>query len=282
MGNLVTRFLGCIDHAIGACLFATLLVLAGCATVPITGRSQVNLFSDEEMVAIANDQFSQFMGFVTQEGAVLSETESPAAAAVLQGVGRISDRIIEAAGLRDRYDWQTVVVNANQENAFVMPNGKIIVYTGILPIAKTEAGLAAVTAHEVAHVVARHGAERASQQSLAQGVLEVADAVLAGQGDQYRPWIGAALGLGAQYGVLLPFSREHESEADHIGLLYMAKAGYDPAEAIGVWERMEAASGSGRPEFLSTHPSHATRRSQIQAWLPEANVYYVDRTRALP
>lgn len=169
-----------------------------------------------------------------------------------------------------------------RQTPFVMPNGKIVVYTGILPVAETEAGLAAVIAHEVAHVVARHGAERLSQESLAQGLLTAADAVLAVQDDEYRPWIGAALGLGAQYGVLLPFSREHESEADHIGLLYMAKAGYDPAEAIGFWERMEAASGSRPAEFLSTHPSPATRRSQIRAWLPEANGYYADRTRALP
>jgi len=163
-----------------------------------------------------------------------------------------------------------------------MPNGKVVVFTGIMPIAKTEAGLAAVIGHEVGHVVAQHSAERLSQQLLTQLTLQMVDAALAASESKYRPIVGAAMGLGAQYGILLPFSREHESEADHIGLFYMAKAGYDPSEAIGLWERMEAKGGSGPWEFLSTHPSPETRRTQIQAWLPEAKLYYTDRTRPLP
>jgi hypothetical protein len=200
----------------------------------------------------------------------------------LASVRRVSDRIIDAAGLRERFYWEVTVVKSREANAFVMPNGKIVVFTGLLPIAKNEAGLAAVIGHEVSHVIARHSAERMSQALLAQIGLTAADVALAASNSQYQPVVSAALGLGAQYGVLLPFSRAHESEADHIGLLLMAKAGYDPSEAIGLWQRMEAAGGSGPWEFLTTHPSPATRVAQIQQWLPEANLYYADGTRALP
>ena len=237
-------------HAIFGAL-AVSFVLQGCATVAITGRTQLNMLSDAEIVAMGDRSFSAFMALAKKENRVVNPGESPQAAAVISNVRQVSDRIIDAAGLRGRYSWETVVIKAREPNAFVTPNGKIVVFAGLLPIAKNEAGLAAVLGHEAAHVVARHGAERASQALV-------------------------------QYGVLLPFSREHESEADRIGLLYMAKAGYDPAEAIALWERMAAASGGGRWEFLSTHPSPATRRDQIRAWLPEANLYYADRGRPLP
>jgi len=163
-----------------------------------------------------------------------------------------------------------------------MPNGKIVVFTGLLPVAQNEAAVAAVLGHEVGHVVGRHAAERISQTMLTQLGLRITDAALAASNTKYRPLIVAGLGLGAQYGVLLPFSREHESEADRLGLLYMAKAGYDPEEAIGLWERMEAKAGAGPWEFLSTHPSPATRRAQLREWLPEARAFYADRSRPLP
>jgi Zn-dependent protease with chaperone function len=263
-------------------LLNVLFFIPGCATVPITGRSQVNVIPDAQLVSAADQTFSRFMGLVNQKNLVMSGFESPRAASTVAAIRRVSDRIIDAAGLRGRYKWETVVVKAKEPNAFVMPNGKIVVFTGLLPVAKTEAGLAAVIAHEVSHVVARHQAERVSQMLLAKVVLTAADIALATSRPEYGPVVGAALGLGAQYGVLLPFSREHESEADHIGLFYMAKAGYDPSEAIGLWERMEAAGGSGPWEFISTHPSPATRRSQLRDWLPEAKLYYADRTRPLP
>lgn len=259
-----------------------LLFLAGCATVPITGRSQLNMISDQQLVAAADQNFSKFIGLVSQKNAMLAPSESPQASAVLVSVNRVSERIIDAAGLRGRYNWQTVVVKSREPNAFVMPNGKIVVFTGLLPIAKTEAGLAAVLGHEVSHVIARHQAERVSQALLAQMAVTAVDVALAASNSKYQPVVGAALGVGAQYGVLLPFSRVHESEADHIGLLLMAKAGYDPSEAVGLWQRMEAAGGSGPWEFLSTHPSHSTRIAQIQQWLPEATLYYTDVSRPLP
>jgi len=240
------------------------------------------MISDQQLATAANQSFSQFMGLVNRKNAMMSSSESPQAAATLASVNRVSERIVDAAGLRGRYRWQTVVVKSREANAFVMPNGKIVVFTGLLPVAKTEAGLAAVIGHEVAHVVARHQAERMSQALLAQMALTAADVALATSNSKYRPVIGAALGLGAQYGVLLPFSREHESEADHIGQFYMAKAGYDPSEAVALWERMEAAGGSGPWEFLSTHPSPATRRAQLREWLSEAKLYYADSSRPLP
>jgi len=256
-------------------------LLVGCATVPITGRFQLNMMSDEEVIAAANENFSNFMTFARQKNVVLSASESPQAAAILASVGRISGQIIEASGLRNRLNWETVVVRASNANAFVLPNGKIVVFTGILPLAKTDAGLATVIAHEVAHVVAHHQAERISQALLAKVALTATEVALAVSNSKYRPAIGAALELGAQYGVLMPFSRVHESEADHIALIYMAKAGYDPTEAIGFWERMEAEGRSGPWELLSTHPSPRTRRSNIRKWLHEANIYYTDRTRQL-
>ncbi|GLT22305.1 hypothetical protein GCM10007933_17640 [Zoogloea oryzae] len=257
-------------------------LLMGCATVAVTGRSQLNLVSDAELVKTANESFAQLMNAASSKGAVLQSTESPEAANTITTVNRVSGRIIDAAGLRGKYNWQVTVLKSNVPNAFVMPNGKIVVYTGLFPIVKTEAGLAAVIGHEVAHVVARHSAERASQVLLTQTAAQAADAALAAKNNKNRPAIAAALGLGAQYGLLLPFSRQHESEADRIGQLYMAKAGYDPAEAIAVWERMAAQSGGSRFEFTSTHPSEQTRQVQLRQWLPEAQLFYADRNRALP
>jgi predicted Zn-dependent protease len=256
--------------------------LSACGTVPITGRSQLNVLSDAEIRAMGEQSFSSFMSFARKGNLVLNANESPQAAAANNMVRRVSNRIIDAAGLRGQYNWETVVIKARETNAFVTPNGKIVVFVGLLPVAKSDAGLAAVIGHEVAHVIARHGAERVSQTLVAQMAIAAADVALAARNSRYQPVVSAGLGLGAQYGILLPFSREHESEADRIGLLYMAKAGYDPGEAIGLWERMEATNKGGRWEFLSTHPSPATRRDQIRSWLPEANLYYADRNRPLP
>lgn len=198
-------------------------------------------------------------------------------------VKRVADRIIEVAK-RSKYaesanefDWEVVVIKDDKtQNAFALPGGKIAVYTGIFPIAKNEAGLAAIVGHEVVHALARHGAERMSQGVLAQ--VGLAGAAIALQTQGFTPATSqaamTALGLGTQVGILLPFSRKHESEADYIGLLFAAQAGYDPREAVSVWERMETASAGQPPEFLSTHPSHGTRIKQLQEWMPEALALY--------
>jgi predicted Zn-dependent protease len=173
------------------------------------------------------------------------------------------------------YQWEFNVVESPDVNAWCMPGGKVVVYTGILPVTKDETGLAVVMGHEVAHAVAEHGRERMSQQMLAQAGAAALDVALAKNTQQTRDLWMSAYGVGAQYGALLPFSREHESEADHLGLVFMAMAGYDPNAAVGFWERMAGASGGAKPaEFLSTHPSDETRIRQIKERLPEAMKYY--------
>ena len=257
-------------------------LLGACASVAITGRPQLNLVSDSVLQTAANENFAKLITAANSKNAVLSGSESPAAANVVGLVNRVSNRIIDAAGLRGAYNWQVTVLKSNTPNAFVMPNGKIVVYTGLLPIVKNDAGLAAILGHEVAHVVAKHSAERMSQTLLVKTALTAADAAMAARSPSNQPLVAAALGLGAQYGVLLPFSREHELEADRIGQIYMAKAGYDPSEAIAVWERMAANSGKSNFEFASTHPAHQTRQQMLTRWLPEANLYYAERSRPLP
>lgn len=253
-----------------------LLLLVACETVPITGRSQVVLLSDQQVSELADKQHVQFMTEARQKGTVITSA-SPQDGQNLAMVDRVGRRIIDASGLASQKKWEITLIRDQQANAFVLPNGKVVVYTGILPPAKTEAGLAAVLGHEVGHVVARHGAERLSQEMLAQAGVQAANVAVAAYDPKYAAITGAALGLGAQYGVLMPYSRTQESEADHLGVIFMAKAGYDPAESIALWERMEASSGAGPPQFLSTHPSPATRRQQLREWLPEAQRYYQKR-----
>ena len=257
------------------------LLLVACATVPVTGRSQVILFSEEQVVRLANQHHAKFIAEARAQNAIVTPSD-PASAQNLAMVDRVGRRIIDAAGLAGRYRWEITLVRSRQANAFVRPNGKIVVYTGILPATKDEAGLAAVLGHEVAHVVARHSNERLSQNLLAQTGVQLANVAVAAYDPRYQAVTGAALGFGVQYGVLMPYSREHESEADHLGILYMAKAGYDPAEAIALWERMEERGGARQPEWMSSHPSPATRRAQIRAWLPEAQRYYQDRALPIP
>jgi predicted Zn-dependent protease len=188
-------------------------------------------------------------------------------------VQRVGSRIAAVTDLK--YAWEfKLIADDKQANAFALPGGKVAVYTGILPITRDDAGLAAVLGHEIGHVVARHGGERLSQQMGVQTATQLA-AGMASSNPATVQLVAAALGAGAQYGVLLPWSRQQESEADHIGVLLMAKAGYDPHAAIELWKRMQAASTGQRPsEWLSTHPSEATRIQQLDGWMPEAMKSY--------
>jgi predicted Zn-dependent protease len=168
-----------------------------------------------------------------------------------------------------------VIEDSKQAHAFCLPGGKVAVYTGILPYTKDDAGLAAVLGHEVAHAIARHGGERVTQGLLVQVGLATTMTALSNRDPRTVQMVGSLLGAGAALGLILPFSRAHELEADHLGLIYMAKAGYDPRAARDLWLRMEqGAKGRGPAEFLSTHPSHGTRLRQIEQWLPEAMEYY--------
>jgi predicted Zn-dependent protease len=255
------------------------LAVCACSQVPLTGRSQLLLVSDAEVAELSRQSRTKFLQEADREGKIV-RAQDPDGATIVPMVERVSSRIIRAAGLERHAQWRVIVVRANQVNANASADGTIVVYTGILPVTQTEAGLAVVVGHEVAHVVARHSGERLSQVVVAQNLSNLAAALAS---PQYQGAVGAALGLGAQYGVLLPFSRKHELEADHLGLYYMAKAGYDPAEAPRLWERMSAkGGGGGTPELLSTHPSDATRIARLRELLPDARRYYENPTLPLP
>ncbi len=258
-------------------------LLASCATNPYTQRSQLLLLSQEKENRLGAQAYRQ----VLQDPKVQISKDPRE----VGPVERVANRIIAAAKQSryatsaKRFDWQVAVIKDDKTmNAFALPGGKIAVYTGIFPVAKNEAGLAAIMGHEVTHALAWHGAERMSQGLVTQILLSGADIALAGRGAQpgTRRAVMQALGLGAQVGVLLPFSREHESEADYIGVLLAARAGYDPREAVRVWERMQRAGGKRPPEFLSTHPGHGTRIAQLQSWMPEALRLYEKSALAPP
>lgn len=242
-------------------LFALVaVVLAACATNPVTGRRSLQLVPESQMQALGLQAYQE----------VLAKSRVSTNARQTAIVRRVANRI--AAVTHKDYDWEVNLIDSNEANAFVLPGGKIVVYTGILPICETEAGLAFVLGHEVGHAIARHGGERVSQSMVVEAGLTAADLSL--RNNSQRGLIMAALGVGAQYGVMLPFSRDQESEADHMGIIYMAQAGYDPTEAPKLWQRMAARGGQQPPEFLSTHPSHATRIQRLNDLLPKALSIY--------
>ncbi|MBM3223327.1 MAG: M48 family metallopeptidase [Candidatus Tectomicrobia bacterium] len=231
-----------------------------CQTVPVTGRQQLILLSESEESQMGLSAYQQ----------VLREERLSHDPRYNELVQRVGQRIAAVANRPD-YAWEFRVIDKNIANAFALPGGKVAVYTGLFPYTRTEAGLAAVLAHEVAHALARHGGERVSQNMLAQIGMSALQIGLRNGDPLVLQGIALAYGLGVE----LPFNRSQESEADHIGLILMAQAGYDPHEAIGLWQRMEAGKrGAGPPEFLSTHPSGATRIQQLRQWLPEALQYY--------
>lgn len=239
-------------------------LLAACQQVPISGRSQLQLLSERDELS---------MGFSAYED-VLKKERVSGDPRLNEWVTRVGSRIAAATGKPD-YKWEfRVIENDKMVNAFCLPGGKVAVYTGLLPIARDDAGLAAVIGHEVAHAVARHGGERVSQQLLVEGIA--AAAAVGAKDPQKAELYAGLLGVGATVGVLLPYSRLQESEADRLGLIYMAKAGYDPRAARDLWLRMaEAGKGKPRPpQLLSTHPADATRIADIERLLPEALGYY--------
>jgi predicted Zn-dependent protease len=244
-------------------LLATLL-LAACQNVPITGRSQLQMISEGAEASLGLSAYQD----------VLQKEKISHDPRLNELVTRVGSRIAAATGRTD-YKWEfRVIDNDKLANAFCLPGGKVAVYTGILPVTQDEAGLAAVIGHEVAHAIARHGGERMSQQLLLEGV---ALAAAASTRDERKGELYATLlGVGATFGILLPYSRLHESEADRMGLVFMAKAGYDPRAARDFWARMATNDGKkGKPpEWLSTHPADDKRIRQIEQWLPEALSHY--------
>jgi len=245
--------------------FFTLLLLltVGCKTAPVTGRHQLVMIPESQEIQQGATAFQEISG---KEGEV---SDSPVAAMVK----RVGERIA-AVAKRDDYQWEFRLLKGETQNAFCLPGGKVAVYEGILPICQSEAGLAVVMSHEVAHALARHGGERMSQ-NLAVDSMRQAVAFATSKQTQLKQQIFMqAYGLGTQYGVLLPYSRQHELEADHIGLMLMAEAGYDPNEAPKFWERFAQSSNGQSMEFLSTHPSDGRRQQRLIDLLGEANQIY--------
>jgi predicted Zn-dependent protease len=258
-------------------LFTLLLGLFvwSCSTVPITGRQQLSLVPEGEIITMASAQYDTFL--MTNK---LSNNKEQTAMIKRCGsrIQKAVESFFKSKGQPEQlagYDWEFNLIESDDVNAWCMPGGKVVFYEGILPVCKDETGVAVVMGHEVAHAVARHGNERMSQGLLAQFGSAALDAALAKNSQATKQIAATAFGLGAQFGALLPFSRQQESEADHLGLIFMAMAGYDPQAAVPFWERMAAGSKGGKPpEIMSTHPSDETRIANLKKIMPEALKYY--------
>lgn len=235
--------------------------------VPLTGRSQVVDMSREQEAALGLQSYQQIL---SREQVIPAGQQVDA----LREIGRRIERA--AADVDPGFDWEYNLINSDQANAFALPGGKVAFYTGILPIAQNVDGIAVIMGHEVAHAIARHGAERMAYQKLTQLGTLAAGMSVSGMDQTQQQAVMAALGAGTKFGVLLPFSRSHESEADYMGLIFLARACFDPREAPKLWQRMQSNSGGAAPsEIMSTHPSSATRIRQFEEWMPEAlDIYH--------
>ncbi len=250
-------------------------IFQACTVVPLTGRKQLNLMPESEMISMSLTSYTDFMkanppSADKKNTQIVKEVGTNISVAVIKyfADNNLSDRLTG-------YQWEfNLVKNDSVPNAWCMPGGKVVVYSGILPYTKDAGGLAVVVSHEIAHAVARHGNERMSQEMLAQMGGMALNVAIKEKPDQTKAIFNGAYGLGAQYGIMLPYSRDHELEADKLGLIFMAMAGYNPESAITFWERMSSIGGQKPPEFMSTHPSDATRINKIKAALPEAMKYY--------
>lgn len=262
-----------------ALLFLVTVLLGACGVVPVTGRKQLSLVSDQEIVAISTQQYTAFVGKAAQRG-LLDRSSSQAQRVIRVGskIANATDAYLKKNGFASsaaQLKWEFNLIKQSQVNAFCMPGGKIVVYSGILPYCDTDERLAAVIAHEVAHAVAKHSNERLSNEMARRlGAQLLAGAVGgATRSAAMTEVIGQAYGLGTSLFVALPYNRKQEYEADQIGMVFMALAGYDPAGSLELWKKMSSRSKGERMEFLSTHPSDANRIKAIQNYLPEARKY---------
>ncbi|ASB51205.1 M48 family metallopeptidase [Alkalitalea saponilacus] len=260
-------------------VMAIMIAISGiywsCATVPITGRRQLSLVPESELMAMSYTQYNQFL----EEHKISQNQEQ------VDMVKRVGERIASAVekyfeqkGWSDQFanfQWEFNLIEDDTPNAWCMPGGKVVFYTGILPITQNEEGLAVVMGHEIAHAVAKHGSERMSQQIGIQFGAVALSALLSEKPEETQNLYLAAYGVTSQVGLMLPYSRKHEHEADRLGLIFMAMAGYNPSVAVDFWQRMaQLSQGGSPPAFLSTHPSDQARVNYIREVLPEALEYY--------
>jgi metalloendopeptidase OMA1, mitochondrial len=257
---------GLVSLVLGA---VALLGLDGCTTVPVTGRHELNFVSADQEMQLGLTSFDQ----LKKDTPI---NHDPAINAAVQRVGK---RIAAVANAdMPNAQWEFVVFESKEANAFCLPGGKVGVYTGLLPVTQTDAGLATVLGHEIGHAVAHHGASRMSEAMLTQAGGQALGSAMSATDPRWQSAATLAYGLGTQLGVELPYSRAQESEADHIGLVYMARAGYDPQQAVAFWQRFsdynKQQGGSSTPTFLRTHPLDAVRIQQLQQWLPEAQAEF--------
>ena len=251
-----------------------LALLTACSSVMITGRKQLLLVPDADVIASSATAYKQLIDSLLGSKDTIN-------VGLVRKVGKNIATAVETymtthgmAADVPQLKWEFNVIRDSLVNAFCMPGGKVVFYEGILPVAQTEAGIAVVMGHEVAHAVAKHSNERMSQQMLAQYGASLTDVLLSNKTVATRQTINTIYGIGAQVGVILPYSRKHELEADRLGLIFMAMAGYDPNEAVVFWQRMAAASGGAPLEILSTHPGDQQRIEKLKAALPEAMTFY--------
>ena len=246
-----------------------------CSSVPLTGRRQLDIIPSDTMLSTS---FQQYDEFLKSNKISTNQAQTNMVKSVGGRIQKAVEKYMADNQMSSRlknYNWEFNLIENPEANAWCMPGGKVVVYTGILPITKDENGLAVVMGHEIAHAIAKHGDERMSQGLIAEfGTAAISMALQSSPAATQKLWMNA-FGVGTQYGILLPYSRVHESEADHLGLIFMAMAGFDPNNAVGFWERMAAMKGSATvPEFLSSHPSDQNRIKNIKAQIPEAIGYY--------
>jgi predicted Zn-dependent protease len=256
-------------------IFIIIFIITACSRVLISNRRQLSLIPNSSMLQMSFDQYGQFL----EENVISADVKKTA---MVKRVGKNIQKAVEQYFIENNleeelknYDWEFNLVESNEVNAWCMPGGKVVFYTGILPLTKDENGIAVIMGHEIAHAIAGHGNERMSQGLVAQlGGVALAVALSEKPEQTQQLWM-SAFGAGTQLGVLLPFSRLHENEADHLGLIFMSMAGYNPNHAISFWRRMaEMKGGQAPPEFISTHPSDENRIAQIEKLMPEALKYY--------
>ncbi len=253
---------------------AGLLLLSACGSVPLTGRKQVLLVSDQEVLTSSLTQYSDYMKSAAKS---TNKEQTAMVTRVGKKIAAATEAYLKENGMESEtknFQWEFNLVNDSQVNAFCMPGGKIVVYEGLMPLVGSDDELAVVLGHEVAHAVAKHSNERMSQQLMAQYGAAILGQAVSNKSTAVQSLANTVYGVGAQYGVMLPFSRKHESEADYMGLVFMTMAGYNPDVAVGFWQKMSAGKSGTTPEFMSTHPSDATRIADIEQALPDIKSKY--------